>query len=216
MLCKHFETSKGCAFKDKCQFAHGLADLRSSSGSVRYIYNQLFQTTHTTHTQLYQQKQQIDPTKKGPNPQNYKIVKCKYWEKEGTCRYGTLCTFAHGDTEIRTKTDNSMLTQPQMGYYDQNVQIPNSDMNQLQGMQNMPGMVDPMFSAFNMMNPYAMGFDPNMMMNPNLLMGFNQGAYDPNLMMNPMNQNYPGGFSNMPGGNFQNPSGNNTKNGTNV
>ena len=54
--------------------------------------------------------------KKGPNLQNYKIVKCKYWEKEGTCRYGTLCTFAHGDTEVRSKTDNLLLNTPQMGY----------------------------------------------------------------------------------------------------
>ncbi len=103
-----------------------------------------------------------------------------------------------------------------MGFYDPNSQIPNSDMNQGAGMPNMPGMVDPMFSPFNMMNPYAMGFDPNMMMNPNIMMGFNQGAYDPNLMMNPMNQNYPGSFTNMPGVNYQNQPGNNSKNGTNV
>jgi hypothetical protein len=28
MLCKHFETSKGCSFGDKCQFAHGAAELK--------------------------------------------------------------------------------------------------------------------------------------------------------------------------------------------
>jgi len=26
-------------------------------------------------------KQQLNQPKKGPNPQNFKIVKCKYWEK---------------------------------------------------------------------------------------------------------------------------------------
>lgn len=149
---------------------------------------------------------QPEQTKKGPNPQNYKIVRCKYWEKDGTCRYGTLCTFAHGDPEIRTKTDNIMLTQqPPMGYYDMNNQIQNPEMNQMSGMQ------DQMFPPvpFNMMNPYAMGFDPNMMMNPNMMMGFPQGGYDPNMMMNQMNPNYQG--------NFQNQAGNNSgKNGTNV
>ena len=28
---------------------------------------------------------------------NFKIVKCKNWEKDGTCKYGVHCTFAHGD-----------------------------------------------------------------------------------------------------------------------
>ncbi len=29
MLCKHYETTKGCVYKDKCQFAHGAQELRS-------------------------------------------------------------------------------------------------------------------------------------------------------------------------------------------
>lgn len=28
--------------------------------------------------------------------------------KIGNCKYGTLCTFAHGDSEIRTKNQNNM------------------------------------------------------------------------------------------------------------
>jgi hypothetical protein len=120
--------------------------------------------------------------KKGPNPGNYKIVKCKYWEKDGTCRYGTLCTFAHGDTEVRSKTDNLLIQGNQgMGFYDP-----------MQGMQGM-GYSDPNL----MMNPYTMGFDPNLMMSMGQggMMGFPQG-FDPNLMMNPMgmgmnNPNFP-------------------------
>jgi hypothetical protein len=148
--------------------------------------------------------------KKGPNPQNYKIVKCKFWEKEGTCRYGTLCTFAHGDTEMRSKTDNYMMIQQPQNFYDPNSQMQNSDFNL------MPGVSDPMFSQvpFNMMNPYAMGFDPNMMMGQ--MMGFpHQNVYDPNMMMNQMNPNLAGNFNNIPSGNFPNQSGNNSKTGTN-
>ena len=37
---------------------------------------------------------------------NYKIVKCKNWEKDGTCKYGMHCTFAHGDKDLRNKGDN--------------------------------------------------------------------------------------------------------------
>jgi hypothetical protein len=109
--------------------------------------------------------------KKGPNLQNYKIVKCKYWEKDGTCRYGTLCTFAHGDTEIRSKTDNLLLNQQGMGYYDMgNMGFPGQPMNYMD-----PNMMP-------MMNPYLMGFDPNMM-NPAMMMGM--PGFDPN-MINPM------------------------------
>jgi len=155
----------------------------------------------------YSTKAPIDTTKKGPSPQNYKIVKCKYWEKEGTCRYGTLCTFAHGETEIRSKTENMMMTgQTPMGLYDMNNMMP-SDMNLVGGM-NDPNMMNP--AAFNMMNPYAMGFDPNLMMNQ--MMGFPQNVYDPNLMMNQMNPNFGANFNNMQGS-YQNQSG---KTGTNV
>jgi hypothetical protein len=42
MLCRHYETTKGCMHKDKCQFAHGIDDLRTSGnqsgGGVIYIY----------------------------------------------------------------------------------------------------------------------------------------------------------------------------------
>ncbi len=34
MLCKHFETNKGCSFNDKCQFAHGASELRPNSYNV--------------------------------------------------------------------------------------------------------------------------------------------------------------------------------------
>jgi hypothetical protein len=33
MLCRHFETQKGCMHKDKCQFAHGIEDLKGGGNS---------------------------------------------------------------------------------------------------------------------------------------------------------------------------------------
>ena len=54
--------------------------------------------------------------KKLPNPQNYKIVKCKNFEttgiiqtKKGNCKYREYCTFAHGETELRTKNENTFM-----------------------------------------------------------------------------------------------------------
>ena len=29
ILCKHYDTPKGCAYNEKCQFAHGAQELRS-------------------------------------------------------------------------------------------------------------------------------------------------------------------------------------------
>ena len=100
MLCKHFSSPKGCSFGDKCQFAHGVNDLRTSNGLP------------ISNPQIPNSTPQ---DKKSLNLQNYKIVKCKYWEKDHNCRYGSLCTFAHGDEELRTKSDNMLSNQPQLG-----------------------------------------------------------------------------------------------------
>ena len=100
MLCKHFSSPKGCSFGDKCQFAHGVNDLRTSNGLP------------ISNPQIPNDTPQ---DKKSLNLQNYKIVKCKYWEKDHNCRYGSLCTFAHGDEELRTKSDNMLSNQPQLG-----------------------------------------------------------------------------------------------------
>jgi len=39
MLCKHFETPKGCVYKDKCQFAHGAFELNSSVNVKKVLSN---------------------------------------------------------------------------------------------------------------------------------------------------------------------------------
>ena len=89
---------------------------------------------------------------------NYKIVKCKNWEKDGTCKYGVHCTFAHGDKDLRNKTENiyqmnnPMMMIPMM--YDMNsmpVMMPGGgmDMNQMQQMMA-PGNQN-QFMMMNMM-----------------------------------------------------------------
>ena len=86
---------QGCSYAEKCQFAHGEADLRPFEGKI------------LPQKDPIQMKKQLQN-----NPLNYKIVKCKNWEKDGTCKYGTHCTFAHGDSEIRQKADNLYQIQP--------------------------------------------------------------------------------------------------------
>ena len=136
MLCKHFSSSKGCSFGTECQFAHGTKDLRNPTitGNTMMFMNQnpLITTTQTT-------------IKKGPNAQNYKIVKCKYFEKEGMCRYGSLCTFAHGNAELRKKSDNVDITTQQNMMVLQNMMMMNQQQQQqpsgMEAIQNDGGMI---------------------------------------------------------------------------
>lgn len=79
MLCKHFDTSKGCVYKDKCQFAHGAQELKSTINSINNNSSSVNMTEKNNNNNF------MNPTKKMPNPSNYKIVKCKNYEmgKEG-------------------------------------------------------------------------------------------------------------------------------------
>lgn len=123
VLCKHFGQSGTCSYGDKCQFAHGFQELKSSMNNGTPQMN-------------------VDPNKPkiAPNPSNFKIVKCKNWENTGSCKYGTVCTFAHGDNELRSKNDNNQ----QLGIK------PINSMN---------------FDPMTMQNPMMMYQDPNYMYN---------------------------------------------------
>ena len=66
------------------------------------------------------------------NTINYKIVKCKNYEKDGTCKYGIHCTFAHGDEELRNKADNLYQFNPGMQFMLPMMVPPGIDMNQMQ------------------------------------------------------------------------------------
>jgi hypothetical protein len=74
-----------------------------------------------------------------------------------------------------------LLNQQQMGYF---------------GEAGAMGFPQPMYdpNMMPMMNPYAMGFDPNMMMNPQFMMGMPQG-FDPNMMNPQLYQQQQGGPS---------------------
>ena len=83
---------------------------------------------------------------------NYKIVKCKNWDKNKTCKYGAHCTFAHGDQELRNKSENLINMQ--------------SNMNM--GLMFSPVMMD--MNGMIQMNPQMQGMpmipiDPSQMMN---------------------------------------------------
>ena len=103
------------------------------------------------------------------NMMNYKIVKCKNWDKDGTCKYGVHCTFAHGDKELRNKTQNlysmsnPMMMMPMMNdmYMPIMIPQPGMDMNQMQPMMAPPNINQNQFMMMNMMPNIPEGMNNN-------------------------------------------------------
>ena len=84
---------------------------------------------------------------------NYKIVKCKNWDKDGTCKYGAHCTFAHGDEELRNKADNLYQFNPSMQFMmPMMIPSPGMDMNQMQQLMANGQLMMGMGMGMNMNN----------------------------------------------------------------
>ena len=139
-MCKHYNTPQGCSYGDKCQFAHGAQELRLNTSGIMSQQNK----------------------NKTNNMLNYKIVKCKNWEKDKSCKYGAHCTFAHGEEELRNKADNLY----QMAPSNVGMVFPAfmMDMSQMQQMQQMmPAQFD--MRQMNMA-PMMMGMNDGNVMQP--------------------------------------------------
>ena len=111
------------------------------------------------------------------NMMNYKIVKCKNFEKDGTCKYGENCTFAHGNNEIRSKSDkiaqmNNRIMMPMMyGMNSIPLMMPaqGMDMSQLQQMMAAGNNNPNQFMMMNIMPPNQEGLFNNENINqPNM------------------------------------------------
>jgi hypothetical protein len=217
MLCKNFESPSGCSYNDKCQFAHGVTELKSfgsQQGQGQGIESMLFNNNNMNMNMNYQQQNfqnngnnnpPENAIKKLPNPQNYKIVKCKNFDM-GTCKYANSCTFAHGEAELRTKNENSFL--PTQGgnnsmpnNYNNNMNNNNNNFMQMYNpyMQQMPqenyqNMYNNNNIEWNNENQmynfqqFPMQGSENMVINPNninLNMNGNENSMGMNPNMNP-------------------------------
>lgn len=96
---------------------------------------------------------------------NYKIAKCKNYEKDGQCKFGAHCTFAHGDNDLHSKNDPMTM-----------------------GMNQINPMMTPYMMDYNMMNQMQMGGNQQGMGGfTQLPFDYSQGIPDPNLFNVMMN-----------------------------
>lgn len=97
---------------------------------------------------------------------NYKVSKCKNFERTGQCKYGSHCSFAHGDAELRVKNPmfgGNMFDPMAMGMG--MMPYPGMDYQQ-QMMANQMMMQDP--NAMMMMGQPMMPMDGMQMGNPQI------------------------------------------------
>ena len=135
VLCKKFMVNQSCPYGDKCQFAHGEQELRTFNGHQQNMMYAIGMGSKNQNNML-----------------NYKIVKCKNWEKDKSCKYGAHCTYAHGEEELRNKADNLYQMNPTFPLMMPIITNPqNIDMTQMQ--QFMPN------NQFMMPMPMNMGND---------------------------------------------------------
>ena len=114
-LCKKYMQSQSCPYGDKCQFAHGEQELRSFNGHQQNMMYAIGMGSKNQNNML-----------------NYKIVKCKNWEKDKSCKYGAHCTYAHGEEELRNKADNLYQMNTNVQMMVPMMLPPGMDMNQMQ------------------------------------------------------------------------------------
>lgn len=211
VLCKHFGQTGTCSYGDKCQFAHGFQELKNTSTGMM---NQ--------NQGMNQSSQKMNQQKQPPNPSNFKIVKCKNWETNGSCKYGSVCTFAHGETELRTKSDNNLQMSESALSLDTNFMPNQGNPYMMQDPQAIYNLVLQQQMQEMMMNQRGGGQDGQGQMNQQQLMqmmqmmqnqgGQNMGGYGQNqggeinlndqdmqafLMHQQMNQGQGQGMSNM-------------------
>lgn len=91
MLCRHFDSNKGCIHQDKCQFAHGVDELRSNGSNglkVRFSFSNFkksgmdsYYRNNNNNNNNNDNGKFSNKNKKLPNPNNFKIQKCENFEK---------------------------------------------------------------------------------------------------------------------------------------
>ncbi|KAI9270123.1 hypothetical protein EDC94DRAFT_598181 [Helicostylum pulchrum] len=90
-LCERFETEGTCPYGAKCNFAHGITELRGRDQEDRGVLSVPIPTVVCTN-------QMMDA-----GNQLFKTKLCEKFIKEKFCQYGPKCHFAHGENELKER-----------------------------------------------------------------------------------------------------------------
>uniref|UniRef100_A0A8C5QS86 mRNA decay activator protein ZFP36 n=1 Tax=Leptobrachium leishanense TaxID=445787 RepID=A0A8C5QS86_9ANUR len=112
-LCTRYAESGFCTYKNRCQFAHGLSDLRPQQQHPKYK-TELCRSFHVLGTCNYglrclfihNPQERRDPpvsANTGRLPQRrytapYNKQRCRLWRSQGGCPYGSRCHFQHSNS----------------------------------------------------------------------------------------------------------------------
>ncbi|KAK4515685.1 Glycerol-3-phosphate/dihydroxyacetone phosphate acyltransferase [Mucor velutinosus] len=100
-LCERFETEGSCPYGPKCNFAHGVVELRGRT------------TGDASNQQQHQQDKSDDRINVDSNGnQLFKTKLCEKFMKDKFCQYGPKCHFAHGEEELKTRPPKREETAP--------------------------------------------------------------------------------------------------------
>jgi len=117
-MCRSWTSTGSCRYRDKCQFAHGIEELRvapSTRVSVEEITVE--SVSEVVSPARFRFSSGCMPTSSKSvsslrsvikDPKVYKTELCKKFEENGSCPYGPSCQFAHGAGELRPKYSDSV------------------------------------------------------------------------------------------------------------
>ncbi|KAG9475507.1 mRNA decay activator protein ZFP36L2-B-like [Eleutherodactylus coqui] len=109
-LCNRYAETGFCVYRNRCQFAHGLSDLRPPFQHPKYK-TELCRSFHLLGTCSYgprclfihshSEKREIPDTirlrQRGRSP-FFSKKPCRHWHTPGGCPYGSTCLFQHPNT----------------------------------------------------------------------------------------------------------------------
>merc|ERR1712216_528721 len=97
VMCKNYPN---CKYGDRCNFAHGPDELRKLDETIlNAVARPKSPDSDTSSTTASDRHSEAGSSTGGAA--NFKTRMCKNYEKNGFCKFGDRCNFAHGRDELR-------------------------------------------------------------------------------------------------------------------